>query len=85
MTLRLPDKWVWDFWLVQDGKDYHAFYLQAPRSLGNPDLRHLNACVGHAASTDATATKRCGGQFKPPRHQGRWRCWRWMSVKVPGR
>ena len=52
MTLRLPDKWVWDFWLVRDGTDYHAFYLQAPRSLGDPELRHLNASVGHAASKD---------------------------------
>ena len=52
MTLRLPDKWVWDFWLVRDGMDYHAFYLQAPRSLGDPELRHLNASVGHAASKD---------------------------------
>jgi beta-fructofuranosidase len=50
MALRLPDKWVWDFWLVRDGMDYHAFYLQAPRSLGNPELRHLNASVGHATS-----------------------------------
>ena len=43
MTLRLPDKWVWDFWLARDGTDYHAFYLQAPRALGDPELRHLNA------------------------------------------
>ena len=52
MTLRLPDKWVWDFWLVRDGRDYHAFYLQAPRSLGDPELRHLNASIGHATSKD---------------------------------
>ena len=52
MTLRLPDKWVWDFWLVRDGMDYHAFYLQALRSLGDPELRHLNASVGHAVSKD---------------------------------
>jgi beta-fructofuranosidase len=37
MTLRLPDKWMWDFWLIRDGMDYHVFYLQAPRSLGDPD------------------------------------------------
>ena len=50
MTLRLPDKWVWDFWLAQDGPDYHIFYLQAPRSLSDPDLRHWNVSVGHAVS-----------------------------------
>jgi beta-fructofuranosidase len=52
MALRLPDKWLWDFWLAQDGPDYHVFYLQAPRSLGNPELRHWNASVGHAVSQD---------------------------------
>src|SRR5215211_6438977 len=52
MTLRLPDRWVWDFWLVRDGRAYHAFYLQASRSLGAPELRHLNASVGPAASKD---------------------------------
>ena len=43
---------MWDFWLVRDGTDYHAFYLQAPRSLGDPELRHLNASIGHAVSKD---------------------------------
>ena len=52
MTLRLPDQWVWDFWVAQDGPDYHLFYLQAPRALGNPDLRHRNASIGHAVSQD---------------------------------
>src|ERR671917_158393 len=52
MTLQLPNKWVWDFWLVRDDMDYHAFYLQAPRALGDPERRHLNASVGHAASKD---------------------------------
>ena len=52
MMLRLPDKWIWDFWLAQDGADYHVFYLQAPRSLGDPDLRHWNVSIGHAVSQD---------------------------------
>ena len=52
MALRLPDKWVWDFWLARDGADHHIFYLQAPRALGNPALRHRNASIGHAVSTD---------------------------------
>ncbi|MCP4540770.1 MAG: glycosyl hydrolase family 32 [Chloroflexi bacterium] len=50
MALRLPDKWVWDFWLAQDGPDYHIFYLQAPRSLQDESLRHWNVSVGHAVS-----------------------------------
>jgi len=52
MGLRLPDKWVWDFWLAHDGERHHAFYLQAPRALGDSSLRHRNATIGHAASND---------------------------------
>jgi beta-fructofuranosidase len=52
MALRLPDKWLWDFWLAQDGSDYHVFYLQAPRSLEKPELRHWNVSIGHAVSQD---------------------------------
>ena len=52
MTLQLSDKWIWDFWLAQDGPDYHLFYLQAPRSLGREELRHWNVSIGHAVSQD---------------------------------
>ncbi len=55
MGLRLPDQWIWDFWVAVRGDEYHAFYLQAPRALGDPDLRHRNASVGHAISTDLTS------------------------------
>ncbi len=44
--------WVWDFWFARDGDDVHLFYLHAPRSLGDPELRHANARIGHAMSTD---------------------------------
>jgi beta-fructofuranosidase len=50
MVLRLPDKWVWDFWFARNGGEDHIFYLQAPRELGRPELRHHNATIGHAAS-----------------------------------
>lgn len=54
--LDLADDWLWDFWTVDDtGGDsaaYHLFFLKAPRSLGDPDLRHRHASVGHAVSTD---------------------------------
>jgi beta-fructofuranosidase len=52
MTLRLPDKWLWDFWFAHDGPDTHIFYLQAPRSLPDPELRHWNVSIGHAVSQD---------------------------------
>lgn len=52
MTMRLADTWVWDWWFADDGDEYHAFYLQAPRSLGDPERRHVNATIGHAVSAD---------------------------------
>lgn len=52
MAFELEDRWVWDFWIAQDDGTYHLFFLQAPRALGNPELRHRNASVGHATSTD---------------------------------
>lgn len=52
MGLRLDDRWVWDFWLTEDGSDHHLFFLQAPRAIGDPELRHWNVSVGHAVSTD---------------------------------
>ncbi len=51
---RLPDSWVWDFWLVDDGTDYHLFFLYASRALGDPEARHLRAAIGHAVSADLT-------------------------------
>lgn len=48
----LDDHWTWDFWTVKEGDTYHLFFLKAPKSLGDPDLRHHNARVGHAISAD---------------------------------
>lgn len=50
--LRLADRWVWDSWHADDGERLHLFYLQAPRSLGDPRQRHWHATVGHAVSDD---------------------------------
>ena len=52
MGLSLPDKWIWDFWLADDGGRYHLFFLQAPKRLGDPGLRHWHASIGHAVSSD---------------------------------
>jgi beta-fructofuranosidase len=51
-VLLLDDHWTWDFWLAHEGRDTHLFFLKAPRSLGDPDLRHHNARIGHAVSRD---------------------------------
>ena len=33
---KLPEAWVWDFWLVDDGEQYHLFFLYASRALQGP-------------------------------------------------
>lgn len=50
--LRLPDSWVWDFWIIRDQETYHAFFLYASRALHDPEMRHRHASIGHAVSTD---------------------------------
>ncbi len=52
--LRLADSWIWDFWFADDGRAFHVFFLKAPRSLADPELRHLNVAIGHATSADLT-------------------------------
>jgi beta-fructofuranosidase len=54
----LAESWVWDFWLAVDGPDIHLFFLHAPSSLGDPDLRHRSARIGHAVSRDLVAWER---------------------------
>ncbi len=56
--LRLPDSWVWDFWLVDDGASYHVFFLYASRALHDPDARHRRASIGHAVSADLVSWTR---------------------------
>jgi beta-fructofuranosidase len=51
-VFRLPEAWVWDFWLLDDGSRYHLFFLYASRALHDPDARHHRASVGHAVSDD---------------------------------
>ncbi|WP_051274808.1 glycosyl hydrolase family 32 [Cellulomonas sp. URHD0024] len=48
----LPDVWTWDAWFVDDGHQFHAFYLKASRALLDPHRRHERASVGHAVSAD---------------------------------
>ena len=50
MVLALADKWIWDFWLAEDGGDWHAYFLQADNTLANPDMRLFREAVIMAAS-----------------------------------
>lgn len=71
MGFDLRDKWVWDFWFARDGGDYHLFFLQADRSLGDPDLRHWHVNVGHAVSQDLRHWERLPDALAPsPREPG---------------
>lgn len=54
MAFSLADHWVWDFWLADDGSLFHMFFLHAPHALGHEHLRHRNARIGHATSSDLT-------------------------------
>jgi beta-fructofuranosidase len=51
-VLRLPDDWIWDSWIADDGELYHLYFLKAPRALADPGLRHARAVIGHATSRD---------------------------------
>lgn len=50
--LVIDSHWVWDSWYIATKEHHHAFFLQAPRSLGDPHARHHAATIGHATSTD---------------------------------
>ncbi|WP_035260083.1 glycoside hydrolase family protein [Actibacterium mucosum] len=63
--LHLEDKWLWDSWYVQDGHIWHAFYLQAPKSIGDPEQRHWNVSYGHATSRDLINWDHQGTCFAP--------------------
>jgi len=52
LVLALKDKWIWDFWLARNGADWHIYFLQADKSLGDPELRHRHVTQGHAISRD---------------------------------
>jgi len=63
----IPEQhYMWDFWLVSphewggSNSPYHLYYLQAPRTLSDPNLRHGIATVGHAVSHDLRQWIHCG-------------------------
>lgn len=61
----LNDKWIWDFWLCRDDDVWHLYYLQADKSLEEPELRHWNVSQGHAVSTDLRQWNNRGTCFEP--------------------
>ena len=73
MPFALADRWVWDSWVAVNDDTYHLYFLQAPKSLGDPDLRHRNATIGHAVSRDLSTWTEIGTALAPgePARPGR--------------
>lgn len=69
--LALPDSWVWDLWTIEHDGVAHMFFLHAPRTDGDPELRHWQARVGHATSTDLR-TWHVHGDALAPGPPGSW-------------
>ena len=65
MVIALDDQWIWDSWYVRDGDTWHGFFLKAPKSIGDPDLRHFNVSQGHATSRDLKAWEHRGTILAP--------------------
>ncbi len=65
LVLSLNDKWIWDFWFAKDGADWHIYFLQADKSLGDPEMRHWNVTYGHAVSQDLKTWTHLGTTFAP--------------------
>lgn len=65
MAFRLDDRWVWDFWFVQEAGRTHLFFLQAPKSIGDPDKRHWHVSIGHAVSDDMVNWVELGEALRP--------------------
>ena len=63
--IKLKDKWIWDFWLSYDNDIWYCYFLQADKSLKDPDLRHNNVTHGLATSKDLINWKHHGTVFAP--------------------
>ena len=83
MTIRLPDRWIWDSWYVWDGDLCHAFYLTASRGLVDPNRRHRNTNVGHAISKDLVNWKILPDAISPSDQSAfdSWTTWTGSTVK----
>lgn len=83
MSLKLPDRWIWDSWYVKDGDTYHAFYLCASRGLGDPNRRHRSPSVGHAISKDLRSWQILPDAITPSDEPGfdSWTTWTGSTIQ----
>jgi beta-fructofuranosidase len=85
LVLSLHDKWIWDFWLAQDGPDWHIYFLQADNTLPDPEMRHRNVTQGHAVSRDLINWKHLGTCLTPSKGPSfdDWTTWTGSVLKGP--
>ncbi|WP_291381224.1 glycosyl hydrolase family 32 [Demequina sp.] len=85
--LSVDGRWVWDFWIADDGDAYHLYYLNAPDSLDHEDLRHRNAQIDHAVSTDLVEWSLAGNVLAAAGGQAddATACWTGCVVSHDGR
>ena len=84
MVIAIEDKFIWDSWYVRDGDLWHGYFLQAPRSIGDPDLRHWNVSYGHATSHDLVNWEHLGTTFAPSAGPAWDDCTTWTGSIVRG-
>lgn len=65
MVIALDDHWIWDSWYYREGDIWHGYFLKAPKSLGDPELRHFNVKQGHAISRDLKTWEHLGTCLEP--------------------
>lgn len=61
----LPEAWVWNFWIADDGETYHLFFSYASKAPRRPGARHHRASIGHAVSTDLYSWTRVDDALAP--------------------
>jgi beta-fructofuranosidase len=68
VSFAVDGQFVWDFWTAYDEASglHHLFHLHAPMSLGDPELRHRSARVGHATSADLRSWERLRDPLPAP-------------------
>lgn len=65
MGFALKDQWLWDSWYAKDGDIWHGYFLQADKSIGDPEQRHWNVSYHHATSNDLVNWESLGTCFAP--------------------
>ena len=85
MVLAIKDKWIWDFWLAQNGDDWHIYFLQANKSLIDPELRHRNVTQAHAVSKDLANWTHLGTCLAPSKGPAfdDWTTWTGSVLQDP--